>query len=531
MIVFVHSPGFVGLYYPWLDPLPLVHGVSFFFVLSGFILAYVYPTLSWRDAPRFWWARIARIWPAHAATFLMVIVLFANLGLPPGDSITTAIPNLLLVHAWIPIDAFFFSFNAPSWSVSTELGFYLLFPVLVHNFRRTWAWKLGASLLLLAMMIVLGNRVSGYALSPIYAINMHGLVYIHPLSRLFEFVLGMCTWLLWTRIHGSVRLGQLWCTIGEVAALGLIAALMYASALGAPVWTEKLGPGGADWFATGGGSALGFAALILVVALNRGLGARLLCMPALVLLGEISYSIYLVHHILIRELHGRAWLQGLPPEVRFPVLWLLVIITSFIIWRFVERPARSLLRRLPTRAITARSAIRLWRREAAQSPPLRSLAVATLGVVACATAAILIRLNSSTHLMWQDFRRDGGPEAPIAELTAAVPTRWTVERRQTYHVAATNLGTRTWFTIRPAQTYLHIMFVGPDALERVDERVELWLPIPQDIAPNGRLEMDVSVMAPRKEGSYRLRHRIEIDPYFGLTPATVLEVPVVVRER
>src|ERR1043165_7204483 len=52
------------------------HGVSFFFVLSGFILAYAYPSLdSRRDVFNFLGARIARIWPAHIAALLLAMVL------------------------------------------------------------------------------------------------------------------------------------------------------------------------------------------------------------------------------------------------------------------------------------------------------------------------------------------------------------------------------------------------------------------------------------------------------------------------
>src|SRR5215211_4335877 len=85
MIVLSHTTILFGLPYAWLDPLPLDHGVSFGFVLSGFILAYVYPSLSWQKAPRFWWARIARLWPAHLVGFLLVLVLFWPDKLAPGD--------------------------------------------------------------------------------------------------------------------------------------------------------------------------------------------------------------------------------------------------------------------------------------------------------------------------------------------------------------------------------------------------------------------------------------------------------------
>ncbi len=57
-------------------PFPLGQGVSFFFVLSGFILTYVYPSLSGSHRIRdFYVARIARIWPAHFVTFLLLLWL------------------------------------------------------------------------------------------------------------------------------------------------------------------------------------------------------------------------------------------------------------------------------------------------------------------------------------------------------------------------------------------------------------------------------------------------------------------------
>lgn len=531
MIVFLHSQGFVGLYYPWLEPLSLVHGVSFFFVLSGFILAYAYPALSWRAVPGFLWARIARIWPAHAATFLLALILLADDELAPSDSITTAVANLLLVHAWIPVDAFYFSFNAPSWSVSTELGFYLLFPLLIHRLNRTWALKLGASLLLLIAMLVMGNRFDGVAVLPGYSINMHGLAYISPVARLFEFVLGMCTWLLWQRLHRCVRIGPVWCTLGEVAALGLTLWLMYLSAVSASFWRASLGEAGANWSTTGGGAALGFAAIILVVAFNRGLGARALRLPILVLLGELSYSVYLVHHIVLRELEGKLWVAAMPVEVRFAAFWLVVVILSYAIWCFVERPARLLLRSMTIARPSGRTLAESWHRAAKDAPSIRLVTASVLVVVAWTAVAMLIKVHSPKHVMWHDFLRDGGPSAPLADITVAVPTRWTVEQRETYRLTATNLGVRTWFTTEPARVFVHVMFVGPDGADRIDERAELWLPINGTVPPNGRLAMDLVVRAPRKEGAYRLHHRLEIDPYFRVQPTSVHEVPVVVRTR
>ena len=58
---------------------PLDHGVSVFFVLSGFILTYVYRELpNVASVGRFWLARFARIWPVHVFTLALFIALFGG---------------------------------------------------------------------------------------------------------------------------------------------------------------------------------------------------------------------------------------------------------------------------------------------------------------------------------------------------------------------------------------------------------------------------------------------------------------------
>ncbi len=63
VIVFHHATNSFGIRPIGVN---LGQGVSFFFVLSGFILYYVYPKLAtWPNIRQFWRARIARLWPAY----------------------------------------------------------------------------------------------------------------------------------------------------------------------------------------------------------------------------------------------------------------------------------------------------------------------------------------------------------------------------------------------------------------------------------------------------------------------------------
>jgi len=152
-IVLHHLRGSFG--FPYID-WPLGNAVSFFFVLSGFILAHVYGQIEdSAGLQRFWRARFARIWPLHAVTFA-----FAWAVLDPGFPAAPWVANAFLVQSWIPIQEFYFSYNAVSWSISTEVFLYLAFPLLLFRLSRTWHWKLALAFLLVLIMAMLARGVN-----------------------------------------------------------------------------------------------------------------------------------------------------------------------------------------------------------------------------------------------------------------------------------------------------------------------------------------------------------------------------------
>ena len=106
--------------------------VSLFFVLSGFVLAYNYaePLAAGRvSRARFWWLRLARVWPLYALVALVEIPLALHAGVAPGRVGAATAADLVGLQAWIP--SFTFVGNSPGWSVSVELFFYAAFPWLV----------------------------------------------------------------------------------------------------------------------------------------------------------------------------------------------------------------------------------------------------------------------------------------------------------------------------------------------------------------------------------------------------------------
>lgn len=178
----------------------LDHGVSFFFVLSGFIIAYAYPSLDSKgDVLRFFAARFARIWPAHIVALLLVLVCLQQ----PLDK--TIVANAFLVHGWIPSWPWYFSYNAPSWSISTECFFYVAFVPLIFRWTASWWWKWIGSLVLVFVLIKIGVLLNLPALSKNDEPTLHGLLYVSPLARLFEFTTGMVVCLAFGNIEPMSR--------------------------------------------------------------------------------------------------------------------------------------------------------------------------------------------------------------------------------------------------------------------------------------------------------------------------------------
>ena len=109
------------------------------------------------------------------------------------------------------------------------------------------------------------------------------------------------------------------------------------------------------WLVQGTVSLPAFALLILVMALGRGWCSRLLGHPAAVLLGEISYSTYLVHVPLLRWYKARCpATYALPNPFAFAGWIALCIGLAYLNWRLVERPCRRLMIGLPGRRATVR---------------------------------------------------------------------------------------------------------------------------------------------------------------------------------
>ncbi|KMS56671.1 hypothetical protein V474_15740 [Novosphingobium barchaimii LL02] len=304
-------------------------GVSFFYILSGFILSHAYGARLATGKPRmrsyFLW-RVCRIAPLHWIMTLFFLAWLATAkGAVPGPG--TIGLNFLLLHAWSPDTTVHYALNGPSWSLSDELFFYAAFPWLSRVPTR-----LLALCLVLGLMLVTALAVMAMMWEPVYSPRLEWLFYVAPPVRLADFVTGMLLYRTWQQGGGRRWAGT---TAELCVTLAIPAAMVGFSLLALPMplrWQLAYLPL--------------MAAAVLVFAHGRGAISVLLQGHWPVLLGEASFALYLTHRPLV-TLAARLW--GGDPAFA-PVLAAMLppvcITLSIVIFLLFERP---LLRRLRRR--------------------------------------------------------------------------------------------------------------------------------------------------------------------------------------
>src|SRR5690606_37197282 len=256
-------------------------GVSFFFVLSGFIMCYSYKEKLEADKMSFtsyWIARFARIYPLHLLMLLLAIPLSFNTD--PISWINKLLLQLMLAQSFIPSDGYYLTFNAVSWSLSDEMFFYLCFPLLVLLFtnRRFRFWIPLAYIVAVPVGLLLTKE----------ALH-HGIFYVNPLIRMGDFIAGMLLYRLYEQRKGSGYLdNKTFAGLAEVFAIGLLA-LCIAFRQHIPIG-----------FRYSLYYLLPMCLLIYVFAYSRGFISSFLSKKWMVLLGDLSFSFYLVLVLVLR---------------------------------------------------------------------------------------------------------------------------------------------------------------------------------------------------------------------------------------
>ncbi|SFQ19522.1 Peptidoglycan/LPS O-acetylase OafA/YrhL, contains acyltransferase and SGNH-hydrolase domains [Hymenobacter arizonensis] len=311
-------------------------GVSFFFILSGFILSLNYDDrllsreVSFRE---FWVARIARVYPLHLMTMLLGLLLLLYAPNPGAEfmldvpaNLSRLFTNAALLHAFVPEMSYYFSCNWPSWSLSVEMFFYFAFPFLVFLLvRNKLLLRFGWVLLLAIPYLIQLSPDTGY----------HRFFYINPFFRIVDFLLGILLHQIYK--HGYVAKAfrsRLRATAMEVLSIGIMVLIFHYHNAVPQVYRYSC----YYW--------LPMALIILSFSYQRGYLSTMLSTKFLVFLGEISFSFYMIHQLIMRLLiyeNQRRELIG-NSYVLAAIIFSLSLGLSYVLHKYVEVPCSRYVR-------------------------------------------------------------------------------------------------------------------------------------------------------------------------------------------
>lgn len=321
-------------------------GVTLFFVLSGFVLTWRYDApavassqVNGFNARAYARARFARVAPLYWLALAMTVLAHMAagsgiaMGPPPEDAAQRVVGlaiNALALQAWIPNEHVQQFWNAPGWSISAEMFFYACFPWFLG--RR---WLSGTAVSFVGLMTAAAGALGFYllALWAMDAWNPIGLAFAArwPLMGLPAFVMGMlcCRWMQrrkpaqhhggWTCVALALLGACAW-LVRELAdgPTGLLTMLVAAQLLYVPL----------------------FALLVISLALDDGPLSRALRSGPLVLLGNASYALYLLHWMPIGAAHQ--WIGSAESLPLWAVGAGIVLLTgiSVLVYQYFEKPTR-----------------------------------------------------------------------------------------------------------------------------------------------------------------------------------------------
>ena len=304
--------------------------VDFFFILSGFILAYVYgePFAQQGTGRRyrdFLAKRLARVYPLHLVTLLIAIALARGLHLHHFDSPTHSIfTNLALVHAWGFEHQL--TWNVVSWSISAEWGFYLVFPLMIPlYFRAGRAASVAAIAMALVALGLLERRFGSLNLAFDYAL----------VRCLLETSIGIFVYNLYRDPSAA--------PLHRVARVDIVR------------WPLLVLPFAMMQVHCDTAVVVSFTLMFLPLALATGSLERLMSWPPLAHVGRVSYSLYMIHWIVIYfalkalkpfGLDTRNFALALPVSLAVHAgVLALCIACATALYRTVELPGRSWMQR------------------------------------------------------------------------------------------------------------------------------------------------------------------------------------------
>lgn len=317
---------------------------SFFFLLSGFILAYLYwgkdgqLTISKKT---FWLARAIRIYPIHLILMLITLLLTTayhlSLGTSPGLLVASGLATITLTQSWYP--DFVPIWSWPTWTISALVFLYAVLPFLLPQLAKLS--RRASILLLCALPFISLLPTAIYALyfPPGTEGSQFWKIFIGstPLFWLAHFIAGI----LLTRVFTIARVDNpghpsagSWFAWGDLA---LLAIVFFAC-------TQQIEEP-FKFFLRHGLMMPLYMIIIVDLARGRGIFARLFSLPGTHFLGETGFSIFIWQNFVM--MMCGAFIMFNPEQGQHQFAWALVctILLGIVSTYLIEKPIARKLRR------------------------------------------------------------------------------------------------------------------------------------------------------------------------------------------
>ena len=332
IILFHFTPPHLGLLYPIIDNGYVFVGV--FFLISGYVLTYNYAdrakTLIKRE---FWLARFSRLYPVYLLVLIISLPMVHDEwhARPHAEFWQGIILTPFVLQGWSPSVATFW--NTVAWTLTSECVLYAAFPWLI---RLPWPRKPAQLVLLLITLWIIGlvpHSLYLY-LNPDHIV---GPVDRYSSSQLLRFLKYtplpyVCTFLT------GVTLGKLQLVLALTPRQRLALSALSLAAAGLFFYTLV---GHTPYLLMHGGLLTPiFAALVLGLSGPHPISVLFSWRP-LLLIGESSYCLYLLHFNVFQLIHTyhvpeRLHLAALDPWLSYAIL----VVFALAVFHFFEVPAR-----------------------------------------------------------------------------------------------------------------------------------------------------------------------------------------------
>lgn len=317
---------------------------SFFFLLSGFILSYLY----WGPEgelsipkKRFWLMRSSRLYPIHILILLITIPLTTPMLLSremgAGQLFLSALATLTLIQAWYPPWVPLWSW--PTWALSALVFLYWVMPWLMRVMGRLNRRHMMGLLALMPVISLMPTVVYAFFFPPGTQGPLEWQIFIGatPLFWVPHFAAGM----LLSRIFKISRFNPAfkpqnagWLAWGDLA---FVAVIIIACL---PGIEEPL-----KFFLRHGLVMPLYMLLVVDLARGKGLIARLFCLPGMGFLGETGFSIFIWQNLVMT---GCFVALAINPQLGHgQLLWasLAMVVVAIVSTYCVEKPLARKLRK------------------------------------------------------------------------------------------------------------------------------------------------------------------------------------------